>query len=229
MEEPPIKISALPTLTTPDGADQLPINDVSATTTKKMTLTVLKEWFQSLTQWITNPMLALAAVKANNVDFTTGIWWEEIGRGYFNTNSQSLQISIPERKYLKVMVAVNGSTDAIIPRLRFNADTGNNYSARRSQNGATDATSASANGIPFHDSTWYNAPYYEAEIMNFPARSKPVIFTVASAQTAASGVPLRVEGAGSWNVNTGPITAITLVSDTNQFVAGTEFIVLGHN
>lgn len=51
------KISALPNQTTPDGADELPVNDVSATTTKKMTLTVFKEWLQSLTSWITTAMI----------------------------------------------------------------------------------------------------------------------------------------------------------------------------
>lgn len=58
----PIKISALPNLTTADAADQLPIQDVSASTTKKMTLTVLKEWFQTLVGWISTAMLADSSV-----------------------------------------------------------------------------------------------------------------------------------------------------------------------
>lgn len=66
-----IKISALPPQTTPDGADQLPTNDVSATTTKKMTLTVLKEWFQSLVGWITTAMIGDAQVTWSKIDFTT--------------------------------------------------------------------------------------------------------------------------------------------------------------
>lgn len=51
------KISALPNQTAPDGADELPTNDVSATTTKKMTLTILKQWFQSIAGWITTAMV----------------------------------------------------------------------------------------------------------------------------------------------------------------------------
>lgn len=66
-----IKISALPPQTTPDGADELPSNDVSATTTKKITLTVLKEWFQSLVGWITTAMIGDTQVTSSKIDFTT--------------------------------------------------------------------------------------------------------------------------------------------------------------
>ena len=50
-------------MTSPDGADIVPIVDVSATQTKKITLTALKEWFQSLTGWITAIMLATDSVE----------------------------------------------------------------------------------------------------------------------------------------------------------------------
>lgn len=51
------KISALPPMTTADAADEAPIVDTSATTTKKWTLTLLKTYLQSLTGWITAAML----------------------------------------------------------------------------------------------------------------------------------------------------------------------------
>lgn len=52
------KIPALPPMTSVDTADEIPIEDVSAGTTKYITLTKLKEWFQSLTGWITAAMIA---------------------------------------------------------------------------------------------------------------------------------------------------------------------------
>lgn len=55
------KIPALPPMTSPDGADELPIEDVSVGTTKYITLTRLKEWLQSVAGWVT----------ASNIDFTT--------------------------------------------------------------------------------------------------------------------------------------------------------------
>lgn len=56
------KIPGLPIMNSPDGADEIPIEDVSVTTTKYITLTKLKEWFQSLVGWITTAMIADDAV-----------------------------------------------------------------------------------------------------------------------------------------------------------------------
>lgn len=50
------KISALPAMTTADGADPAPIVDDSASQTKKITLTKVKEWLQTLTAWVTPAM-----------------------------------------------------------------------------------------------------------------------------------------------------------------------------
>jgi len=58
------KISALPPMTTADAADEAPIVDTSATTTKKWTLTLLKSYLQSLVGWLTTAMIADNAVTA---------------------------------------------------------------------------------------------------------------------------------------------------------------------
>lgn len=50
------KISGLPVMTTPADDDELPINDVSGPTTKKMLLSKLKEYLQSLLAWISPGM-----------------------------------------------------------------------------------------------------------------------------------------------------------------------------
>lgn len=52
------KIPGMPVMTSPDGDDEIPIEDVSVTTTKYITLTKLKEWFQALVGWISTAMLA---------------------------------------------------------------------------------------------------------------------------------------------------------------------------
>lgn len=56
------KISALPPMVTAEAADEAPIVDTSATTTKKWTLTLLKSYLQSLTAWITSAMMDAGAV-----------------------------------------------------------------------------------------------------------------------------------------------------------------------
>lgn len=52
------KINALPPMTTAADDDVLAVDDVSASNaTKKLTLTKLKEWLQSLVGWITTAMI----------------------------------------------------------------------------------------------------------------------------------------------------------------------------
>lgn len=58
------KISALPAMTTAEAADEQPIVDKSAGSTKKWTLTLVKTYLQSLLAWITPSMLNLAPAKA---------------------------------------------------------------------------------------------------------------------------------------------------------------------
>lgn len=67
-----IPIHSLPPQNSPDGADVFPTDDVSdSNTTKKLSLTRLKEWLQSLTSWITTAMIANTAVTNQKVDSTS--------------------------------------------------------------------------------------------------------------------------------------------------------------
>lgn len=52
------RISALDTITTPDDADQIPLNDVSVPQTKKITLAGLLTWLQTKLGWITPAMIS---------------------------------------------------------------------------------------------------------------------------------------------------------------------------
>lgn len=67
------KIPALPPMTSPDTADMLPIEDVSAGSTKYITLTKLKEWFQSLVGWITTAMIGDLQVTNSKVNDVSSI------------------------------------------------------------------------------------------------------------------------------------------------------------
>jgi len=53
-----VKISALPPMTTGNGDDEAPVVDDSAGSTKKFSFTVLKEWLQSVSTWVTSTMIA---------------------------------------------------------------------------------------------------------------------------------------------------------------------------
>lgn len=70
-----IRIPSLPPIVAPDGDDLLPIEDVSTSTTKKITLTQIKEWFQSLVGWITAGMLGTNACTRNDGWISTADTW----------------------------------------------------------------------------------------------------------------------------------------------------------
>lgn len=71
------KISALPPMSSAAADDEAPIVDDSVATTKKFTLTVLKEWLQSLTAWIspamwTNPY-KFSVYKTSSTTLSSGV------------------------------------------------------------------------------------------------------------------------------------------------------------
>lgn len=71
------KISALEAMITIDEADQLPINDVSATQTKRLSLAGLVLWLQAKIGWITTAMLANNAVTSAKIEVQQA--WQFIG------------------------------------------------------------------------------------------------------------------------------------------------------
>lgn len=95
------KISALPAMTTADGDDPAPIVDDSAGSTKKITLTKLKEWLQSLAGWITTAMigdnqvtavkLATTAVKIGQATVTSSV----TPSGATETTIASVTVTVP--------------------------------------------------------------------------------------------------------------------------------------
>ena len=62
-----VKIPNLPSLAIPDGDDELPIDDNNLSTTKRMSLTKLKTWLQSIIGWISASMLASDSVETDKI------------------------------------------------------------------------------------------------------------------------------------------------------------------
>lgn len=82
------KISALPSMTTADAADEAPIVDTSASSTKKWTLTLLKTYLQSLVGWVTSSMIigidkSLTTTDSNPYKFSA---YCSTGKGITNTS-----------------------------------------------------------------------------------------------------------------------------------------------
>lgn len=83
------KISALPPMTTADGDDEAPIVDDSVSTTKKFTLTLLKDWLNSVKGWLAATALNWANAPIGNLNFIeSGCVWS--GDSYGSNRNASM-------------------------------------------------------------------------------------------------------------------------------------------
>jgi hypothetical protein len=173
-----------------------------------------------------------ASVNATKIDFGgagSGVWWEEIGRTTLSGAADVITVSgIPTRKYLMVVSNLYPS-GSISSSLRFNNDSANNYSARDSGNGGADTTRTSQSSISVGASN--SEMFTQHFIRNVSNKEKVVDYrTTFITAAGAATVPERQEGAGKWANTSTQITRIDFVNtQSGDYAAGSEVIVLGHN
>lgn len=213
------KISALPAMTSADGADPAPIVDDSAGSTKKITLTKMKEWLQSVAAWIT----------ADMVDFSTGIYGEEVGRHTLSSAADVLTVSgLSGYRYLTVVCRTIQATSTIRQIITFNGDTGSNYAVREFDAG-TAVTAGSQAGITL--SNLGNDAFTVTEIINDAAKEKMGLHIIGSQGTAGAGnVPASKNGTFKWANTSNAIDTVTITNNGGgDYAATSELIVYGHN
>ena len=182
---------------------------------------------------VTTPKLADASVTNAKVDFGgsgAGIWWEEIGRTTLGSAGDIITVSsLPVRKYLMV-VGIFVNSGQISPSIRFNNDSGTNYSVRSSNNGAADSTATSQTSGQFRAATADAEQFSVGEIHNIASRDKIMYFRSSKLAASAAGTPDRSEGAVFWDNSSDAITRVDAVNGgTGDFGIGSELIILGHN
>lgn len=137
--------------------------------------------------------------------------------GYATANNTVLDTgTIPAKKFLMVKYHVEvDSAGSMELKFRFNGDSGTNYARRNSQDGATDNTQVTNNGISMISSgrkIWFG----EYSIINIKDQEKLVVGHNESPNTAGAGTsPTRNETVGKWDDLTAQITRIQIV-DTVQ-------------
>lgn len=181
---------------------------------------------------VTTPKIADGAVTADKVDFTTGIWWEEIGRTTLSVAGDTITVSgLPARKYLKVIVSLRDAGGTIAGLVKLNNDSGNNYARRASSNGGADATATSSDHIMSVSAVGGAAALpvlANIDIVNWSNDVKMASSSIVDkgGGTAATA-PGRSERVGTW-FNTDQINRIDVTNNgTGDFAIGSEIIVLG--
>ncbi len=223
------RISQLPEETSVATGDQVPIYDASTGTTKRATVTNVLAGVKDGT------LIANDAILARHINWAGtgadgGIWWEELGRTTLGVAGDTISIaSLPTRKYLKILASCLPSGQ-IRPVIRFNNDSGNNYSLRESVNGGADSTTTAQNA--FSDATALTSEHYLSwEVVNIAAYEKIGYGVWWSRGTAGAGnAPVRLEGVNKWANTADQITRVDVVNTgTGDFAIGSELVVLGHD
>jgi len=155
----------------------------------------------------------------------------EIGRTKleFGTSDNLLISNLPYRKYIKLRLTTIG-TGTLDGRLRFNGDSGNNYSYRFFHSGATTGTSTSTAGL---DTDILGLSDYLADvsILNIAAKRKNIsISTTEGGTTSAATAANHLLLWGKWDNASDAISSINHVNiQSGSWSAGCELVADGYN
>lgn len=157
---------------------------------------------------------------------TSGIWWEEIGRG--TLSGASTTVSFPARNYLKLLARITLTAPAASARMRVNSDSGANYAGAYNTNG-TYTTEVSATYFSPYGAGSVNEASWDFEITN-PAAAIKILNGIAilGNSTNAATAPTQRVITAKWVNTTNQITSVTLFPDTPGTILG-EVVILGHN
>jgi len=157
--------------------------------------------------------------------------WKEIGRTTLgSTNSNITVSSFTAKDNIMVLHSDLGrNADSSSNEIRFNSDTGSNYSSRSSSAGASDNTYTSDTGIVFQRTAGDTNQFSVTYVNNTANKEKlSISHSVQQRPTGAGNVPHRSEAVGKWANTSDSITSWTsYTGSSDTWNAGSEVVVLG--
>ena len=164
-------------------------------------------------------------------DTHTTNFWEELASVELSTTNGTLDSGIfTAKKYLWVQVYLN-ATSAVEQRMRFNSDSGSNYSFRFSSNGATDGTAINDSNMLVGNGGISKPSFTNIFIINNSANEKLAIsHNVYQNSTGAGTAPDRFEAVNKWANTSSQITSIQLFNASGGvYQSGSMIKVWGHD
>lgn len=161
--------------------------------------------------------------------YSNGVWWQELGRHLLGASATTLTASFTAKKYLHVLVFGIATGGNIASTIRFNNDSGSNYALRLGDNAAPASTFTSQSGITADPANNLNQ-LVVMDIINMSAQEKLVQFSTNMQGAAGAGnVTSTRQGFPKWANTSAPITRIDSITSSNNYAAGSELIILGHD
>ena len=159
-------------------------------------------------------------------------FWEELASVELGVAGDDLSSgTISAKKYLWVQAWYkNDGASDINALVRFNGDTGTNYSSRYSANGGADVTRTSRTWIDIESGS-QRAKFVNMFIINNQSNEKLVIFNQMDYGASGAGnAPNRWEGVGKWTNTSNQITEINFKQlDAGDYASGAFIKVWGSN
>ena len=164
-------------------------------------------------------------------DTHTTNFWEELASVEYSGGTALDSGTFTSKKYLWIQAYLKIATGTVNSNLwRFNADTGNNYSARYSRDGASDSTNTSISHLNInHGSGTKNNQLVNIFVINNASNEKLIISNSNSQGASGSGTaPNRIEHVGKWANTSNQITSIQCTQGNSlNFESGTILKVWG--
>lgn len=168
-------------------------------------------------------------------DLTINPTWELLCTNSGSGSSLNCS-SFTARKQLFVQIEYRTVTNTMVQGIRFNSDSGTNYSTRSSSNGGADSTGTSLaqctlrGGGSFSTNDRGIQSYW---VYNNQSGDRKLMMgnIIAGADTSAGTAPVRVEQTCKWDNTANQITSIQLmiVSGSGTYDTGTEITVWGYD
>jgi hypothetical protein len=158
-----------------------------------------------------------------------GATYEPIATTTLGTAAVSVTFSSISQAYTDLVLIVNakgasGGDKALA--VRFNGDTGTNYSQTRISGNGTTADSDSQPNEPFMDLGLSNSTVYNSDIYQIMNYSNTTTYKTALGRGNLADSRLRA-GVGVWR-NTAAITSVTVINGGSiNFIVGSTFTLYG--
>ena len=154
-------------------------------------------------------------------DTHTTNFWEELADSSWSSGQTMDSGSFTSKKYLWIQYYVK-SSGLCRDTIRFNNDTGSNYSKRKSDEGGSDSTTTSNAEIRSQGNR-YNISYGSFFVVNNSSNEKLVTGHFVGQNSSGAGAgnaPSRTEAVGKWANTSSQISSVQIHDLTTNFTGG---------
>ena len=154
--------------------------------------------------------------------------WVELGRTTLGSTASSISVSsFADKRYYMILENLYPDSGTFQEIAQLNSDTGNNYSYRRSENGAGELTGTNQTFMGgFHGATAEG--FVVHYLANYSTKEKLMISWGLGNDTGAGNAPVRREVVSKHAQASNPVSTFTSnVSVASNFNTGSEVVVLG--